>query len=226
MTALLTVDNLSHRYNADNAGMALSFGSFALNSGELLLVRGPSGCGKSTLLHLLGGVLPLGSGAGAATVDGRAMAALSGAQRDALRPFVVGWMPQRHSMINSISVLDNVLLPVALARKVTAADRARAFDLLRALDVESLTARRPADVSVGQSARVNLARALVTQPKLLLADEPTAALDEASVSSVAAQLVTYVQSGGGAVVASHDTRLRERLFAALGARMIERDLAQ
>lgn len=226
MTALLTVDNLSHRYNADNAGMALSFGSFALASGELLLVRGPSGCGKSTLLHLLGGVLPISAGAGAAVIDSRVIAALSGTERDALRPFVVGWMPQRHSMINSISVLDNVLLPVALARKVTAADRVRAFGLLRALDIEVLATRRPAEISVGQSARVNLARALVTQPKLLLADEPTAALDDESVIAVACQLSGYVQGGGCAVVASHDTRLHARLFAALGARMIERDLAQ
>ncbi|HNY46147.1 MAG TPA: ATP-binding cassette domain-containing protein, partial [Casimicrobium sp.] len=102
MAALLTVDNLSHRYNAQ---VSLSFASFAVTSGELLLVRGPSGCGKSTLLHLLGGVIPIGSNAGAAVIDGQALTALTGAERDALRPFVVGWMPQRHSMINSISVL-------------------------------------------------------------------------------------------------------------------------
>ena len=223
MAALLTVDNLSHRYNAQ---VSLSFASFAVTSGELLLVRGPSGCGKSTLLHLLGGVIPIGSNAGAAVIDGQALTALTGAERDALRPFVVGWMPQRHSMINSIPVLDNVLLPVALARKVMAADRARAVDLLRALDIEVLATRRPAEISVGQSARVNLARALVTQPKLLLADEPTAALDDESVVAVASQLSAYVHGGGCALVASHDARLRERLLAALGTCMSERDASQ
>ncbi len=223
MNPLLIVRDLMHRYSAE---VSLSFPNLTLDRGELLLVRGPSGSGKSTLLHLLGGVLPIGADAGSASIEGREIALMNGVQRDALRPFVVGWMPQRHGMINSISVLDNVLLPIALARQLTDSDRTRANDLLRALGVDFLALRRPVDISVGQSARVNLARALVSRPKLLLVDEPTAALDEISVSAVAAQLIDYVQAGGCAVVASHDDRLRGGLSAALATGLRERDLSQ
>jgi len=222
LTALLTVRNLSHRYNAD---VLLSFADVLLSRGALLMVRGPSGSGKSTLLHLLGGVLPITSDAGSVLLDGTDVGSLTSKQRDGLRPFVVGWMPQRHSMIGSVSVLDNVLLPVALARRVTGADRMRASELLRALEIESLAQRRPADISVGQLARVNLARALAAQPKLLLADEPSAALDDASVNAVASVIAVYVSEGGSAIVASHDGRLRDSLLRMLGDRFSERSVA-
>ena len=202
---LLNVRELSHRY----AGRAdISFGSFALGAGTVLLVRGASGGGKSTLLHLLGGVLPIGSNCGSASLDGTDIATLSSAARDRLRPLLVGWMPQRQFMINSLSVIENVLLPVSLAGNVDVVVRGRAAQLLKALAIPELSNQQPVTLSVGQAARVCLARALLARPKLLLADEPTAALDETSSRLVAAQIAAFAAAGGAAIVASHDPQLR------------------
>lgn len=218
---LLNVRELSHRY----AGRAdISFGSFTLEAGTILLARGASGCGKSTLLHLLGGVLPVGANCGSATLDGLDIAKLSSSARDRLRPLLVGWMPQRQIMINSLSVIENVLLSVSLAGTVDDSVRDRAAQLLSTLAIPELSNQRPATLSVGQAARVCLARALLAKPKLLLADEPTAALDEASSRLVAAQIVQFAAAGGAAIVASHDPQLRTWLAADRVANFSELEL--
>ena len=218
---LLNVRALSHRY----AGRAdIAFGCFTLGTGTVLLARGASGCGKSTLLHLLGGVLPIGPACGSAMLGRRDIATLSSSARDRLRPLLVGWMPQRQFMINSLSVIENVLLPIALAGNVDAAVRDRAVQLLSALAIPELSNQRPATLSVGQAARVCLARALLAKPKLLLADEPTAALDEASSRLVAAQIVAFAAAGGAAIVASHDPQLRAWLAADSAANFSELEL--
>ena len=207
---LLSVDDLTHRFDGR---ASIAFGSFTLNTGSILLLRGASGCGKSTLLHLLGGVLSIAPNNGTAMLDGLDIAAMTASARDRLRPTLVGWMPQRQFMINSLSVLDNVLLPVALAGGVDAQARRRATDLLHSLAIVELAALRPTTLSVGQAARVCLARALLAKPKLLLADEPTAALDDASARLVAEQILAFAANGGAVLVASHDRALRALLEA-------------
>lgn len=207
---LLTVCDLAHRF----AGRAeIAFGSFTLNAGSILLLRGESGCGKSTLLHLLGGVLSISANSGSAVIDGRDIAAMTTSARDRLRPRLVGWMPQRQLMINSLSVLDNVLLPMALSGGVDTEVRRRATSLLESLAIVELAAQRPTTLSVGQAARACLARALLAKPKLLLADEPTAALDDASAQLVAAQMRAFAAAGGAVLVSSHDRALRSLLEA-------------
>lgn len=207
---LLTVCDLAHRF----AGRAeIAFGSFTLNAGSILLLRGESGCGKSTLLHLLGGVLSISANSGSAVLDGRDIAAMTTSARDRLRPRLVGWMPQRQLMINSLSVLDNVLLPMALSGGVDTEVRRRATSLLESLAIVELAAQRPTTLSVGQAARACLARALLAKPKLLLADEPTAALDDASAQLVAAQMRAFAAAGGAVLVSSHDRALRSLLEA-------------
>lgn len=220
---LLIVRELSHRY----AGrVAMSFGSFTLGAGSVLLARGASGCGKSTLLHLLGGVLPIASNRGCAMLDGLAIATLSNAARDRLRPLLVGWMPQRQVMINSLSAIENVLLPASLSGTVDAAVRDRAVALLNVLAIPELANQHPATLSVGQAARVCLARALLARPKLLLADEPSAALDEASSRLVAAQIIAFAAAGGAALVASHDPQLRAWLADDKAVNFSELELPQ
>ena len=210
ISPLLTVCNLTHRF----AGRAeIAFGSFTLDAGSVLLLRGESGCGKSTLLHLLAGVLSISANSGSAVLDGRDIAAMTTSARDRLRPKLVGWMPQRQLMINSLSVLDNVLLPMALIGGVDAEVRRQATNLLHSLAIVELAALRPTTLSVGQAARACLARALLAQPKLLLADEPTAALDEASACLVAEQMLAFAATGGAVLVSSHDRALRSLLEA-------------
>lgn len=210
MPPLLTVHDLTHRFNER---AKITFGSFTLNAGSILLLRGASGCGKSTLLHLLGGVLSIAPNSGTAVLDSVDIAAMTTSARDRLRPALVGWMPQRQFMINSLSVLDNVLLPVALVSGVDAGVRRRATSLLHSLAIVELAQLRPTTLSVGQAARVCLARALLAKPKLLLADEPAAALDDASARLVAEQMLAFAANGGAVMVASHDREMRALLEA-------------
>ncbi len=205
---MLTVTSLSHRYNAAAAKAELRFGSFSLDSGHALLLRGDSGAGKSTLLHLLCGVLPIRAASGDVVLAGQSLQSLTRSERDGLRPYTVGWMPQRQFLMSTLTVLENVLLPASLAGRADAATRTRAIALLQSFAISDLAGLRPQILSVGQAARASLARALVTQPKLLLADEPTAALDAVSSRLVIEQIARYVAAGGAAIIASHDPSIR------------------
>ena len=198
---MLAVSNLSHHYGANTA---IYFGSFSLDAGQAVLLRGGSGAGKSTLLHLLCGVLPIRPQTGTAVLGGQSLQTLSRSERDGLRPYTVGWMPQRQFLMHSLTVLENVLLPASLADRADETTHQRAMALLQSFAIADLAHSRPQTLSVGQAARASLARALVTQPKLLLADEPTAALDALSSRLVIAQIARYVQGGGAAIIASHD----------------------
>ena len=218
---LLNVLDLSHRFDGRPD---IAFGSFALNAGAILLARGASGCGKSTLLHLLAGVRAIGADSGAALLEGVDIAQLTASMRDRLRPTLVGWMPQRQFMINSLSVTDNVLLPLALVGRVDTEARRRAASLLDSLAILELASVRPTTLSVGQAARACLARALLAKPKLLLADEPTASLDEASARLVAEQILAFAATGGAVIVASHDRALRALLEIDAVASLAELEL--
>lgn len=198
---MLTVTALSHRYSAN---ATITFGGFSLDAGHAVLLRGGSGAGKSTLLHLLCGVLPVQPQSGSVVLAGQSLKTLRRYERDGLRPYLVGWMPQRQFLITSLTVLENVLLPASLAGRADEATRERAMALLQAFAIADLADLRPQTLSVGQAARASLARALVTQPKLLLADEPTAALDAVSSRLVIGQIARYVEAGGAAIIASHD----------------------
>ena len=200
-TSLLSVADLSHRYSANTT---ISFGSFSLDAGHALLLRGGSGAGKSTLLHLLCGVLPIQPQSGTAVLSGQSLQTLTRSERDGLRPYTVGWMPQRQFLMTSLTMLENVLLPALLASRAYDATLRRAKALLQSFAIVDLAHSRPQTLSVGQAARASLARALVTQPKLLLADEPTAALDAVSSRLVIEQIARYVENGGVAIIASHD----------------------
>ena len=201
---MLTVTGLSHSYKATAAKSEIRFGSFALASGQALLLRGGSGAGKSTLLHLLCGVLPIQPQSGTVVLAGQSLQSLTRSERDALRPYTVGWMPQRQFLMQPLTVLENVLLPASLAGRADAAARTRAMALMQSFSIADLAHLRPQTLSVGQAARASLARALVTKPKLLLADEPTAALDAVSSGLVIEQIARYVEGGGAAIIASHD----------------------
>ena len=155
---------------------ALSVPEWEVPSGALAVVHGPSGCGKSTLLGMLGGELV---GQGSVVVDGQALQELSDAARRAWRIRRVGLVFQDFPLVGHLDVEENVLLPLRLdpRLRVDREARERARALLADLDLAAFTRRRPAQLSQGERQRVAFARALITGPALVLADEPTAGLD-------------------------------------------------
>jgi putative ABC transport system ATP-binding protein len=178
-----------------------------LMPGEVALCVGVSGAGKSTLLTLLAGLaLPR---EGTIAVSGTRWSALSEAQRDQHRARYVGYLPQREHLLGTLNVLDNVLLPrYFLTRTRTALDGTHALRLLHALDVAEHAWASVSALSRGQSQRVCLARALINSPALLLADEPTANLDDASAQRVVERLLTHAQRARAAlIIATHDARI-------------------
>ena len=185
----------------------LQWPDFALARGEQALLLGPSGSGKTTLLHLLAGMLtPSG---GDIRVADTLLNTLSGAALDTFRGQRIGVLPQRVSMLESLSVLDNLLFAQYFAGQRT--QPSRALHLLEQLDLPEVAPRLPAQLSQGQLQRVALARALINQPAVLLADEPTASLDDTRAAQVADLLAEHSQQQGcSLLIATHDARLKAR----------------
>ncbi|TFY96556.1 ATP-binding cassette domain-containing protein [Ramlibacter rhizophilus] len=184
----------------------LAFPDLDLPQGGLLLLQGVSGSGKSSWLSLVAGLrLP---SAGALLVAGQDLAALSPAGRDAWRGRHVGLLPQRLHLSDALDVRGNLALAFhALGRRV---DEAAIRSALASLGVDALAARRPGQLSVGQAQRVALARAVLMTPAVLLADEPTASLDdEAAAAALAALAQARERCDATLVVATHDRRVRE-----------------
>lgn len=190
-------------YQFAGAAAALRFPDVDLPQGGTLLLRGPSGCGKSTWLGLVSGLLS--PTAGRVNVAGTVLDGLSGAERDAWRARQVGVLPQRLHLSESLSVRDNLAL-VYFAAGLPVDHRAMA-ERLSALGVGNLAQRRPAQLSGGQAQRVALVRALLLRPPVLLADEPTASLDDEACATALALLREHAQATGATlVVATHDSR--------------------
>jgi putative ABC transport system ATP-binding protein len=186
-------------------GPQLTFADVSLPPGGCLLLLGPSGSGKSTWLSLVAGLLPASDGE--LRVAGEDLRALRGAQRDRWRGRTIGFLPQRLHLSDALSVERNLALAFFAAGQREDGNRIHAA--LAALGVQELAARRPSQLSVGQAQRVALARATLLAPKLLLADEPTASLDDASATDALALLRESARRHGAAlVVATHDARVR------------------
>lgn len=205
---------LRHRYAH---GPGLAFDDLTLPAGQHLLLRGASGSGKSTLLALIAALMrPSG---GEITVNGTALHALTARQSDAWRGANLGFVPQRLHLSAALTVADNLALPFIAAGLKP--DAARAADLLKRLGLSELAQRLPHQLSVGQAQRVALARALMRRPKLLLADEPSASLDDANTAQMLALLLqAATEQDATLVVATHDARLVHKL----GGLMVERVL--
>ena len=205
---------LRHRYAH---GPGLAFDDLTLPAGQHLLLRGASGSGKSTLLALIAALMrPSG---GEITVNGTALHALTARQSDAWRGANLGFVPQRLHLSAALTVADNLALPFIAAGLKP--DAARAADLLKRLGLSELAQRLPHQLSVGQAQRVALARALMRRPKLLLADEPSASLDDANTAQMLALLLqAATEQDATLVVATHDARLVQKL----GGLMVERVL--
>ena len=176
----------------------------AVHAGELVAVMGPSGSGKSTLLHLAGGLDTPTSGS--VIVEGRDLAGLSPAEVAAVRRRCAGYVFQDLNLIPALTALENVSLPRELdgVRGRQARDEARAA--LDELGVAELAGRFPDDMSGGQQQRVAIARALVGPRRLLLADEPTGALDSTTGEEILRVLRARCEAGAAGVLVTHDAR--------------------
>ncbi|MCB1956578.1 MAG: ABC transporter ATP-binding protein, partial [Rhodocyclaceae bacterium] len=174
--------------------------------GEMLAICGPSGSGKSTLLNLIG--LLDEPSEGEVSVVGRPIATLSGDARAELRSSSIGFIFQSFNLVPVLTALENVLLPLSLRGRVSGDDRRRALALLEAVGVGELLASHPDRMSGGQRQRVAIARALVTQPRLVVADEPTANLDTETSLRVM-DLIAGLQQAHGVsfVFSTHDDRI-------------------
>ena len=162
--------------------------SLRLAAGESVAIVGPSGSGKTTLLQVLGGLLPPTSGR--VRLEGRDVTELDEEQRARLRNEKIGFIFQRHHLLPQCSVLENVLVPTLVAQpRAPAAAVERASRLLEQVGLAGRRDHRPAQLSGGESQRVAVARALINEPRLVLADEPTGSLDATTAASLAELLV-------------------------------------
>jgi putative ABC transport system ATP-binding protein len=157
--------------------------------GEIVAITGPSGCGKSTLLHILGALDTPTSGQ--AYLEGHPLHSLDDAKLTSIRRLKIGFIFQFFHLLPTLTVEENVLLPLLLAGRVTASARDRARDLLKSVQLADRSHHRPHQLSGGQLQRAAVARALIHRPSVLLADEPTGNLDSAS-SSLVIQLLTQL----------------------------------
>ncbi len=201
---MLSLKGVRLRYGARTA---LALEGFEAAAGEHWLVLGASGSGKTTLLHLLAGLLRPSEGE--IEVAGQPLARLEGAALDRWRGRTVGIVPQKLHLVSSLTVLQNLLLAPYLAG--FPADRPRALSVLEELGLKEKAGERPHQLSHGQAQRVAIARAVMNRPKLLLADEPTANLDDAHCQQALDLLEGQASEYGATlVIATHDQRARQR----------------
>jgi len=215
--ALIRLDGVTKTYQA-GAPPALADLSLDVATGEVAAVMGPSGSGKSTLLNLIAGLdRPT---AGTITVAGRRIDNLSESGLARFRARHVGIIFQFFNLLDDLTVQDNVLLPAQLAGASRRTARARAGELLERMGIERHRDDYPARLSGGQRQRVAIARALVNSPDLLLADEPTGALDTATGLAIGGLLQELNADGQTLVLVTHDPALAER-YAARTVRLLD-----
>lgn len=181
-----------------------------IRPGEIVALLGPSGSGKSTMLQAIG--LLEGGFSGLIEIAGTDASRLSGDDRTALRRDHLGFVYQFHHLLPDFNAAENVVLPQLVAGKPRAEAETRAAELLTALGLEKRLDHRPSQLSGGEQQRVAVARALANRPELVLADEPTGNLDEATADRVLEEFLKLVRGeGSSALIATHNERLAQRM---------------
>jgi len=202
---MIATNNLSYQYPGGNK---IVFPDLNCQKNDILLLLGSSGVGKTTLLHLLGGILDTQHGE--VTIDGNELSSMNGAQKDRFRGKNIGIIFQQNHFVAALNVLENILLAQELAgHKI---DKVKAMDLLARVNMAHKAQSDIHDLSQGERQRVAIVRALINQPKVILADEPTSALDDQNCFEVLSLLEEQAKAVGSAlVVVTHDTRLKDKI---------------
>ena len=197
-----------------------------IRAGDHIAVRGPSGCGKSTLLHMIGCVDAPSSGT--LLFDGQDVSTLSDGRRSALRLRRIGFIFQRFFLLPMLTAAENVELPLSEAGASRRDRQQRTQELLNYVGLAARADHRPSQLSGGEMQRVAIARALANKPQLLLADEPTGELDEATGAQIASLLDRVNADGTALVIVTHDSTLADRAARVLMMRdgRIEREAAR
>lgn len=189
----------------------IQFPDIDVQQGAIVLMSGPSGCGKSTWLALTAGLVQ--ATGGKLTVAGQDLTNLSNVGADAWRARTIGFLPQKLHLSAALTVTQNLAMAQWAAGQREDSQRIQAA--LASLEVAELAKRKPAQLSGGQAQRVALARAVLLQPQVILADEPTASLDdEAAASAVRLLVQTAKTFGATLVIATHDGRVAPLIVAA------------
>jgi putative ABC transport system ATP-binding protein len=216
-TSVIELDGVTKTYQGGGPP-ALAEVSMSVAAGEVVAVMGPSGSGKSTLLNLVAGLDRPTSGT--VTVAGRRIDTLSESALARFRARHVGIIFQFFNLLDDLTVEDNVLLPAQLAGASRRQARSRAGELLERMGLQSFRDKYPARMSGGQRQRVAIARALVNSPAVLLADEPTGALDTATGQEIGALLRSLAAAGQTLVLVTHDPGMAEQ-YAARTLRLVD-----
>lgn len=205
--SLVQTENLTKIYGkGDTAVTALDHVSLSVNPGEFVAIMGPSGCGKSTLLHLLGGLDTPSEGR--VLIDGSSLGDLSDDALTQLRRRKIGFVFQFFNLIPVLNATENAALPLTLDGMSAANAKDKSTAWLEKVGLGNRLNNRPDQLSGGQQQRVAVARALVTDPVLVLADEPTGNLDTHASGEIAALLRQVAREWGRAVVmVTHDTNI-------------------
>jgi lipoprotein-releasing system ATP-binding protein len=215
MSELLKCTNLTKEYSdGESIVKVLKSINFSINKAEQVAIVGSSGSGKSTLLHLLGALDKPTSGQ--VSFEQQDIFAFSSNQQATFRNQSLGFVYQFHHLLPEFSALENVAMPLLIAKKPIKQANEMAMAMLDKVGLSHRYRHKPAELSGGERQRVAIARALVTQPKLILADEPTGNLDQKTGESIY-QLLSDLreQMHTSFVVVTHDTQLANRLDRSL-----------
>jgi lipoprotein-releasing system ATP-binding protein len=204
---VLKVSGVGKHYPSPRGPLTvLSDVSFALSAGDAAAITGPSGSGKSSLLYMLGALEPPSQGT--ITLDGQNPFDLAASALADFRNTAIGFVFQDHCLLPQCTVLETVLVPTLVARKNGSDDAARARACLEQVGLAERLEHRPGELSGGEKQRVAIARALVRQPRVVLCDEPTGNLDQASASTVATMLLDlHARQKNILIVVTHSERL-------------------
>jgi putative ABC transport system ATP-binding protein len=200
--------NVSKEYETgDQTIVALQPTNVKINEGELVLIIGPSGSGKTTLLSLIGCVIYPSKGD--LYVNGLVVNAMNEKKLAKLRLNNIGFVFQNFNLLAPLNSLENVAMPLQLLGLSATETNKRAKAALKMVDMSDREKSLPKELSGGQQQRVAIARALVSNPKIILCDEPTASLDKGSLSVVMEELQQLARKGKAVAVVTHDPRLRK-----------------